>query len=231
MLTVHWLLGSEKGQFSPQTYPVSPWGLQFSNHVNAEDQFRTYTVPQIGSTILKEDQMPPVLCREGDDVLLHCANLTVTPHDFRSYGAPEHAGTFSVVVTAFFLDTAPNVLDYIEVIKHLLQPGGTWLNVGPLLWNCFENGPGGRQEGDHDDDEAAKVRQNNERRQSDFSEVRIFDEKIELAWDEVVDLIDTMGFEIEENIPNVGPAGYIADTKSMLQPTYQVGFFRATKAM
>lgn len=229
MLAVHWILASEQGT-PTRPFTISPWGLQFSNHIRAGDQFRDYKIPEPGSTILQDGQKPPVLMQEKDDVLLRCANLTVTPYDFRSYGAAEHTETFSVVTTAFFLDTAPNVLEYVKVINNVLQPGGTWLNVGPLLWNCFENGPGGRQEGDHDDDEAARVRQISENRQSSFSDVLLFDEKVELAWDEVIELIETMGFEVEENIPNLGAAGYIMDTESMLLPTYQVGFFRVTKS-
>jgi len=39
------------------------------------------------------------------------------------------------VVTCFFLDTAPVVLDYIETIHHVLKPGGLWINLGPLLYH------------------------------------------------------------------------------------------------
>lgn len=40
-----------------------------------------------------------------------------------------------VVVTCFFLDTAPVVFDYIETILHTLVPGGLWINLGPLLYH------------------------------------------------------------------------------------------------
>jgi len=39
------------------------------------------------------------------------------------------------VVTCFFLDTAPIILDYIETIDHVLKPGGIWINLGPLLYH------------------------------------------------------------------------------------------------
>eukprot|EP00879_Flechtneria_rotunda_P018353 GHRR01019250.1.p1 GENE.GHRR01019250.1~~GHRR01019250.1.p1 ORF type:complete len:148 (+),score=74.27 GHRR01019250.1:576-1019(+) len=45
------------------------------------------------------------------------------------------AGTFDAVVTSFFIDTAHNVLDYLEVIHHVLKPGGYWIHLGPLLWH------------------------------------------------------------------------------------------------
>ena len=40
-----------------------------------------------------------------------------------------------VVVTCFFLDTAHNVLDYIELIYKILKPGEYWINLGPLLYH------------------------------------------------------------------------------------------------
>ena len=39
------------------------------------------------------------------------------------------------VVTCFFLDTANNVIEYIETIYHILKPGGVWINFGPLLYH------------------------------------------------------------------------------------------------
>ena len=39
------------------------------------------------------------------------------------------------VLTCFFVDTAPVVMDYIEVIYKLLKPGGCWINLGPLLYH------------------------------------------------------------------------------------------------
>lgn len=38
------------------------------------------------------------------------------------------------------IDTAPNVIQYIEAIKHCLKPGGFWINHGPLQWH-FESSP------------------------------------------------------------------------------------------
>jgi SAM-dependent methyltransferase len=45
-----------------------------------------------------------------------------------------HSGTYDVVVTHFFLDTAPNILTYLETLHSLLKPGGVWVNFGPLLY-------------------------------------------------------------------------------------------------
>ncbi len=51
------------------------------------------------------------------------------------------------------LDTAPNIIRYIEAIKNCLQPGGLFVNVGPLLWHFENNAPG--QHG-HENDSASE---------------------------------------------------------------------------
>lgn len=38
------------------------------------------------------------------------------------------------IVTVFFIDTAENIFTYLEAIKKLLKPNGTWINYGPLKW-------------------------------------------------------------------------------------------------
>ena len=38
--------------------------------------------------------------------------------------------TWDCVVTSFFIDTAHNVIDYIENIWKILKPGAYWINLG-----------------------------------------------------------------------------------------------------
>ncbi|KAF8074079.1 N2227-like protein-domain-containing protein [Lyophyllum atratum] len=46
---------------------------------------------------------------------------------------PLQAG-YDYIVTLFFIDTSLNVMATMEHIYTLLRPGGTWINMGPLLW-------------------------------------------------------------------------------------------------
>ena len=55
------------------------------------------------------------------------------------YSADEYKCSQDVVVTCFFLDTARNVLDYIELIHQILKPGGHWINLGPLLYHFADS--------------------------------------------------------------------------------------------
>ncbi len=38
---------------------------------------------------------------------------------------PQHAGAFDCVTTCFFIDTAHNIIEYIEVIRHVLKARAT----------------------------------------------------------------------------------------------------------
>lgn len=38
--------------------------------------------------------------------------------------------TWDCIATCFFIDTANNVLEYIETIWNILKPGGVWINLG-----------------------------------------------------------------------------------------------------
>ncbi|KAI9370124.1 N2227-like protein-domain-containing protein [Aspergillus egyptiacus] len=46
----------------------------------------------------------------------------------------EEYGSYDVLVTLFFIDTARNLMAYLETIHRLLRPGGTWINLGPVLY-------------------------------------------------------------------------------------------------
>jgi carnosine N-methyltransferase len=42
---------------------------------------------------------------------------------------------WDVVAACFFLDTAHNILEYLEIISKILKPGGLLLHLGPLLYH------------------------------------------------------------------------------------------------
>ena len=58
-------------------------------------------------------------------------SITGITDDFRL----ENKHKFSVIVTCFFIDTASNIIDYLETITYSLKPQGIWINLGPLLWH------------------------------------------------------------------------------------------------
>ncbi|KAL8203279.1 UNVERIFIED_CONTAM: Carnosine N-methyltransferase [Gekko kuhli] len=64
------------------------------------------------------------------------ANFSMTAGDFQEIYC-EH-NIWDCIATCFFIDTAHNVVDYIDTIWKILKPGGIWINLGPLLYH-FEN--------------------------------------------------------------------------------------------
>lgn len=79
--------------------------------------------------------MHPVRCVLDIDESASCdwsenrTPLTRRPFDYSL------TGSWDVCVTCFFLDTARNVVEYLETIHGLLKPGGLWINCGEL--HCF----------------------------------------------------------------------------------------------
>eukprot|EP00054_Salpingoeca_dolichothecata_P027415 m.201223 g.201223 ORF g.201223 m.201223 type:complete len:181 (-) comp25958_c0_seq13:80-622(-) len=50
-----------------------------------------------------------------------------------------HADSWDCVASCFFLDTARNVVAYLETIFRILKPGGVLINFGPLLYHFNDN--------------------------------------------------------------------------------------------
>lgn len=64
-------------------------------------------------------------------------SLSYTVGDFAGsdYYRKDRANDFDAIVTCFFIDTATNIYDYIQVIQNLLRKNGVWINVGPVQWH------------------------------------------------------------------------------------------------
>lgn len=139
------------------------------------------------------------------------------------YTSPKNAASYDAVVTVFFIDTAPNLLRYIETIKHCLKPGGYWLNLGPLLW--------------HFDDRAAK-KSGNDNDSIDEAAGHVSSEgalgigepgSVELTNEEVLDIVGRMGFEIQTSQIRERECGYIQAPGAMLQHMYRVSHWIAKR--
>ena len=46
---------------------------------------------------------------------------------------------FDSIVTSYFIDTANNIIEYIETIHNITKVGGLWINFGPLLYHYTDN--------------------------------------------------------------------------------------------
>jgi hypothetical protein len=147
------------------------------------------------------------------------------------YESEEQKDRFDAVATVFFLDTAPNIIRYLEAIKNCLKQGGILVNAGPLLWHFEGNAPGS-----HGKKKYTAVKPETMGMlyyRCPLSAVDILSGiadpgSVELTDDEVVALVQKMGFEIESRETDIS-AAYIQDTTSMLQNTYKISSWTARK--
>lgn len=185
-------------------HTVYPWISSFSNHATRAHHLRGYAVPDVHcATALAGPRARPG------------GSMTMCAADFLClYGDAQHAGAYDAVATVFFLDTAPNLVRYLQTIRHCLRPGGLLVNVGPLLWH-FENSAPGLHA--HDDEGGGGAT-------SGIADPGSF----ELADDEVMALVARLGFDVVTRETGI-EAPYIRDAQSMLQTVYKASFWVAQK--
>lgn len=61
------------------------------------------------------------------------SRFSMTAGDFLEVYTVENE--WHCVATCFFIDCAPNIVQFIETIYNILKPGGVWINLGPLLYH------------------------------------------------------------------------------------------------
>ncbi|PIK52150.1 putative UPF0586 protein C9orf41-like, partial [Apostichopus japonicus] len=106
---------------SEECFTIFPWLNNFNNLKCLKDQIRGVKFPDVNPSSLPEDSSFSMIAGDFLDV----------------YTSP---ACWDCVATCYFIDTAHNVIEYIETIFKILKPGGYWINLGPLLYH-FENFP------------------------------------------------------------------------------------------
>lgn len=89
-----------------------PFTDVWSHHISEDDMLRQLQFPDVNA------QSESVVLVEGDFTTV-----------FNQEG-----GKYDILLTYFFIDTARNLMTYFDTIKHLIKPGGYWMNLGPLLY-------------------------------------------------------------------------------------------------
>ncbi|KAJ9536902.1 hypothetical protein OSB04_029635 [Centaurea solstitialis] len=112
-------------------WTIHPWIHSNCNSLSDSDQLRPISVPDIlpvSAGITEGFSM----CG-GDFVEVYSDPSQVVDANNEPFTAL--AGAWDSVVTCFFLDTAHNIIEYIEIISKILKDGGVWINLGPLLYH------------------------------------------------------------------------------------------------
>lgn len=170
-------------------HQITPFMHSLSNHKSRESMLRKVSVP---------DVVP--------SEVLNNANFSMAAGEFiECFGNQESKSSFDCIVTCFFLDTAHNIVEYIETIENLLKPRGFWINLGPCLWH-HEHGQ-------------------NRHGKSAFDDEGNYIGSIELSMQEVMQLVRDMGFVIEHTEEISTP--YMGNPESMLEHIYHAQLFTA----
>jgi len=116
------------------------------------------------------------------------------------------------VTTCFFIDTAPFAISYIKTIYDILESNGIWCSIGPLHYHW--SGGGVSYPGDP---------------QSFKSSDERYDSSIDLAYDEIREIIVNVGFEIVEEKFDI-ECSYTADDSGLKEGNnFQCVYFVARK--
>lgn len=116
LIASHFIINKCRGTDLLSFYPFVH---QVNNVLNSSHQIQEVTFPD-----------------EDPSDVPHDVQFSMTAGSFIDvYSVPEYADHFDAVTTCFFMDTAHNILQYMETLKHALRPNGLWINLGPLLYH------------------------------------------------------------------------------------------------
>lgn len=129
-----------------ETMRIHPWLHGLNNRLSHADSLRASEVPDVAPVAIlsNTDPSPPTTAAGADAATPNAkAMARVEAQDFsmcagdfvQSFESLEEADSFDGFISCFFVDTAPNVLEYLSLIYRLLRPGGVWINLGPLQWH------------------------------------------------------------------------------------------------
>ncbi|MCJ1283064.1 hypothetical protein MMC26_002391 [Xylographa opegraphella] len=221
LMTSNWILNKV---VAGQHFDLYPFALSFSNHVSRENQFKCVKIPDVHAGIELDLSSSGMATHAFERMSMTAADFVVL------YGDAQNRRKFDAVITVFFLDTAPNVLRYIETIHNCLKDGGYWINLGPLLWHFEETRRPPAERGSPDQNLADAEVLTTTRPAAKRREKVGIDEpgSIELTHEEILLLVERMGFSIQSHRLQ-GEIGYIQDPESMLKNSYAVAHWVARK--
>ncbi|KQK05468.1 carnosine N-methyltransferase isoform X1 [Brachypodium distachyon] len=104
-------------------WTIYPWIHSNCNSLSDNDQLRPVSFPDIHPS-----------SAGITDGFSMCAGDFV-----EVYNEESQESAWDAVVTCFFLDTAHNIVEYIEIISKVLKDGGVWVNMGPLLYHFADS--------------------------------------------------------------------------------------------
>jgi len=108
-------------------HTLRPYAHWFSHQKSNTSLFRAIKFPDVVPRFSEKFHLI-----EEDFLKLASPTTTLQPLSWMKHIGRREG--YDYIVTLFFIDTSLDVLATISHIHKLLRPGGTWINLGPLLW-------------------------------------------------------------------------------------------------
>lgn len=229
-----------------QPLSISPWLLETRNVHAATDPLRAVPIPDVDPFAMVappqcrrldgggggDDGVNPTVTAtasrfespaatalrppmQGDAT--HQADFSMAAGDFGSiYSGENEASAWDCVVACFFLDASPSIIEHLQIVYHMLQPGGLLISFGPLHWHF--SGPAMSLED-------ATVADYHHR--YSYLDPKYM-QSIDFCWDDIKRILVNIGFEMLETKTDIA-APYTVDPRSMLQSEYRCVHFVARK--
>ena len=103
---------------------IQPFIYSFRNFLYEDDVFKKFYFPNIDINLKDNDKFGKMKMVVGDFISIY--------KNIKDY--------YDCVITCYFIDTAENIIEYIDIIYNVLKKGGIWINFGPLSYH-FSNFP------------------------------------------------------------------------------------------
>jgi len=100
-----------------EEFTIHPFIHNLSNNFTESQLFKTVKIPDIYPA----------------DFLNSSSDFSMTAGEFVEVYVKQPK-MWDSVITCFFIDTANNILQYIDVISRMLKDGGVWINFGIFLY-------------------------------------------------------------------------------------------------
>ena len=227
------------GKGSHRQFAISPWLTETKNVKSLQDRLRFVVVPDVDPTCVKlrndddddNEQLPEFTMLAGEFLSLYSHFLPGHSRLLDHQGQPNSNEKFNAVVCSFFIDTAPTLPHYLVTIWHILEDGGLFVNLGPLMYHW--SGHGGLIP--EDLDETTRNNQGDyfinakHKQRTEHLDQRYL-KSVDYTWEEARDMIIACGFEIVEEELDV-KTKYTSDASSMMKVIYDCVFFVARKVV
>lgn len=131
-------------------FTIYPFVHNFCNNLNKNSSFKEIKIPDID--IQKELNKEVIIneyykcnnisCECSSNKETICKNsivdgdMSMVAGEFiLVYNNSKYFNSFDSVLTCYFIDTAHNIIEYIDCIYNVLKINGIWINFGPLLYH------------------------------------------------------------------------------------------------